>query len=329
MGEAVEFAVPKEETQAIRKIEPEYQQIERVLALIERVASDPQASIEKLEKMIELQERIMAHNARAAYDTAFAEMQPELPEIEENGRVSFKDKNGNQRATPYALFEDINKAVKPILAKHGFSLSHRREDAQGAIRVTTILAHRSGHREQTSFSGPVDDTGSKNAVQAIKSTMSYAERINVTLLLNISTRGADDDGQAAGVISEEQVKEIEKLWEPLTAEQRTKFLEWMGVKSVTQINPKDFQKAINGLHAKTQAKPEKKEENALYAEHFDESGTYRITGSAEMLKAYSSALKHLWNPDVKAYVATPEQYGKLISRLEVLKVKLIWKGPVA
>lgn len=82
------------------------------------------------------------------------------------------------------------------------------------IEVTGVLSHREGHFEETMLSLPMDTTGSKNNVQAIGSSISYAKRYTAGALLNITSRGEDDDGTAAGaapVISEEQLKKLQTL----------------------------------------------------------------------------------------------------------------------
>ena len=65
------------------------------------------------------------------------------------------------------------------------------------ITVTGVLSHRLGHSEQTTMQLPTDITGAKNPVQAIGSSTSYGKRYVAMALLNISSRGEDDDGHSA------------------------------------------------------------------------------------------------------------------------------------
>jgi hypothetical protein len=162
-----------------------------MVGMFERLATNPAVPVEKLEKLIELQERIMRHDAKSAFDAAFAEMQGEIPEITERGEISV---NGQVRSK-YAKFEDILREVKPILTKFGFAIRHRNVFDNGTIKIVGILSHRSGHSEEDEFVAKADDSGSKNAIQALGSTRSYGQRYTTISLLNIATRGADDDGQ--------------------------------------------------------------------------------------------------------------------------------------
>lgn len=166
-----------------------------LVLMFERLAINPEVDVAKLEKLIEMQERILRHNAKAEFDAAFAQMQGEIPVISEKGEIEV---NGVVRST-YALNEDIQDIVRPILLKYGFSIRHRHETTDGnRIKTTGILSHRGGHSEQDEFETPPDTSGSKNNIQAIGSARSYGQRYTTMSLLNIATRGQDDDGRAAG-----------------------------------------------------------------------------------------------------------------------------------
>ncbi|MNE66080.1 ERF superfamily protein [compost metagenome] len=82
-----------------------------------------------------------------------------------------------------------------------------------------MLSHRDGHRETTSILLPADATGSKNAVQAVASSVSYGKRYTAGALLNFTTTGEDDDGQGAiptqqpdePVITQRQAAQLDAL----------------------------------------------------------------------------------------------------------------------
>lgn len=161
-----------------------------VLSIIERVAMNPDADIEKMERLLVMHERMQSKQAEAAYNAALSEMQPDLPVIAERGAI--KNKSGGIQST-YALWEDINEAIKPILARHGFALSFR-TDCSAGVKVVGVLSHRQGHKETTDILLAPDMSGSKNAVQAVASSISYGKRYTAGALLNLTSRGEDDDG---------------------------------------------------------------------------------------------------------------------------------------
>lgn len=155
-----------------------------ILAVISRAAADPATDVEKMERLMAMYERMEDRRARSEFAADLAEMQDSLPSIGERG-------NAAGRYT-YALWEDINAAIKPILKQHGFALSFRTDFTDG-IAVTGVLSHRSGHREETTIKLPADNSGNKNAVQAVASSVSYGKRYTAGALLNLTSHGEDDD----------------------------------------------------------------------------------------------------------------------------------------
>lgn len=171
-------------------------------SMIERAARDPSVDIDKMERLMQMQERAIAREAKAAFDAAMSALQPELPAIGERGKAVVQ---GQVRYT-FALWEDINTAIKPVLMKHGFALTFRTDFANG-ITVTGVLSHAAGHREETSITLPADASGSKNAVQAVASTVSYGKRYTAGALLNLTSHGEDDDAYASA-----QEPEFDQAW---------------------------------------------------------------------------------------------------------------------
>lgn len=163
-----------------------------MLAMIERAARDPNVDVGKMEKLWAMKEHADAIHAKQAYDAAMANLQTELPDIPERGKAMV---NGSVRYT-FALWEDINAAIKPILSRHGFALTFRIQPGEH-ITVTGVLSHKDGHREETSISLPADTSGSKNAVQAVASSTSYGKRYTAGALLNLTSHGEDDDAFSA------------------------------------------------------------------------------------------------------------------------------------
>lgn len=220
-----------------------------IIQVIERAATNPNVDIDKMERLLEMQERIMERNARSAYAADLARMQPELPVIAERGGI--KDRSGRVQST-YALWEDINEAIKPVLAKHGFALSFRTGQEEGRITVTGVLSHREGHSEETTMHLPIDTSGSKNSVQAVGSSISYGKRYTAGALLNITSRGEDDDGKAAGgvaTISDEQVQALQDLIIEVGADP-VKFCAYLKVEKLAALPSDQYERAVDALNAK-------------------------------------------------------------------------------
>lgn len=142
--------------------------------------------------------------------------------------------------------------IKPILAKHGFGLSFRIGQTEARLTTKAVLSHGGGHREETEFSAPIDNTGSKNNVQGWGSSFSYGKRYTGTAILNITTRGEDDDGKKAGdvaTISEEQVIALRDVILSVGADEK-RFCAHGGYGSLSEIPANQFDAAMKMLAAK-------------------------------------------------------------------------------
>lgn len=230
----------------VAKIErQEVTQVAPMASMIERVATDPNVSIEKLERMLDMQERVLAREAKAEHADAKARAMAEMPDIPMTG----KGHNGR----PYATLKDITRTTRPVLGKHGLSLTFDVKVDNGTISVTAILTHRNGHDERVSIPLPSDNSGSKNAVQAIGSSQTYGQRYTAQAILGLSLdESADDDGSAAlgkQAITEGQYKELrEKI--DATGSDEAKLLAFFKVENLVDLPQAKFGPAIAMLERK-------------------------------------------------------------------------------
>lgn len=217
-----------------------------LLQVIERAARDPGVDIDKMERLMQMHERIVARDAKAAYAAALADMQPELPIIEERGAI--KDRAGNAQSR-YALWEDIVGVITPILSRHGFALSFRTGNDTSGVSVTGVLSHRQGHSEETSLVLPIDTSGSKNAVQSVGSSTSYGKRYTASALLNLRTGERDDDGGSVGKITEQQLMDLKAVAEEVKAN-KDAFLNYFGIHELADLPAAKYGDAIAMLQKK-------------------------------------------------------------------------------
>ncbi len=222
-----------------------------IMAVIERAALDPNVDIDKMERLLQMQERIIDRQARADFTAALAEMQPNLPVIGERGKI--KNKQGGVQST-YAKWEDINEAIRPVLHKHGFALNFRIEERpEDRIVVFAILSHQGGHSEETGSPPLMADTsGSKNAIQALGSSVSYGKRYTAGAILNLTSRGEDDGGVAGGAgptVSPEQFTILRDLIET-SGSREAGMLKAFGAPSLEQFPAAKFDDAVAALKRK-------------------------------------------------------------------------------
>jgi hypothetical protein len=200
-----------------------------LLDIIAAVATNPNVDIDRIRELVALKERTEAREAEKAFNAAMARLQPRLPVIEKRGRVAFKETKYS-----FARYEDIDDAIRPLLCAEGFSLSFDSTlNDKGQVVYTGTLAHAAGHSKHAGMILPADTSGAKNGIQAIGSTVSYAKRYLVGMLLNIITREVDDDGNTAEPITNAQALDIRTMLDYLamTPAQAEKFWAWAEVPS--------------------------------------------------------------------------------------------------
>ena len=154
---------------------------------------------ETLEKMMALQERYEAAQARAAFNAAIAAAKAEITPIVKTNAAGFDSRRTGER-TEYK-FEDlpaIARAVDPILAKHGLGYRYTAKTGDMNVTVTCILFHRLGHSEEASLTAGLDNSGSKNPIQSLGSSITYLQRYTLKLALGLSAEKDDDAHAAAG-----------------------------------------------------------------------------------------------------------------------------------
>ena len=164
-----------------------------------QLAVEQGADIEKLERLMALQERWEAAQAKRAYDDAFAKFKGETIKILKGETV----KDGPLKGRSYARLIDWVSAATPELSKHGLSSSWKiTKDEKDWIEVTCFLRHRDGHSESVSMGGPPDTGGAKNAIQARASTISYLEKYTFKAITGLSEQDDDTDGNASNGVAD-------------------------------------------------------------------------------------------------------------------------------
>lgn len=201
-------------------------------ALLLQMAVQQGADLDKLERLMALQERWEATEARKAYDAAFAAFKAEAVRIIKNRAVTAGPLAGKKYAE---LFSVVN-AVTPALSANGLSSSWQiTKDEKEWIEVTCTIKHSAGHSESVSMGGPPDIGGAKNPIQARASTVSYLQRYTLKAITGLSEQDDDDDGGRGDVTEGEEnpliqkgrdaamdgMKSLTAWWGGLTAKQRS------------------------------------------------------------------------------------------------------------
>ncbi len=226
-----------------------------IFSMIERIISDPTVGIERVNQAFDFYQKVQADGARKAFDAAMAAAKAEFPQILKNRVVDFTTQKGRTNYRHEDLGE-IAKTIDPILGKHGLSYRFRTSaELNEPVRVTCIVSHRLGHFEENTLPGPRDDTGNKNSLQAIGSTITYLQRYTLKSALGLAA-SHDDDGKSAdqtadilAPITDQQQEELRSLITD-TKTDITKFLTYAKAESLSDVLAKDFPKLKAFLVAK-------------------------------------------------------------------------------
>jgi hypothetical protein len=158
-----------------------------------QIAVQQGADLDKLQKLMDLQDRWEANNARKAFVAAMAAFKSEPMEILKSKEVNIPGGAKFKHAT----LADVCDGVCAALSKHG--LSHKWEVVQdtATVTVTCIITHELGHSERVTLSAPPDDSGRKNGIQQVASTVTYLQRYTLMAATGLAARDMDDDGAKA------------------------------------------------------------------------------------------------------------------------------------
>ena len=176
---------------------PAEQNKDGFLAMIERLSSRPDIDVEKIQRIIDMQEQILNRNAKQAFNAAMTRTQAKMPIVPE-------DKKNTQTNSMYSSYEMVLKYTKHVYTDEGFSLLFYEGETQkeNHIRVCVDVMHSEGHTEKRYVDVPIDNVGikgtpNKTMTHAKGSSLSYGKSYLLRMVFNIPTGESDDDGNAA------------------------------------------------------------------------------------------------------------------------------------
>jgi len=202
--------------------------------------------LDQLQKMMDFQERWEANEAKKAYIRAMTEFKANPPEI-----VKTKDVAYGNTAYSHAELDRISTTIGQALSKHQLSHAWKTEQLDGGtIKVTCVITHVLGHSEYESLQAGADQSGSKNNIQAIGSTVTYLERYTLLAATGLAAKGQDTDAtDVVEWITDEQAADLESLIEEVGAD-RHKFLKYLQATTINRIRASEFKRAVAALENK-------------------------------------------------------------------------------
>lgn len=225
-----------------------------VVQMVDRAARDPNVDITKMRELLAMRREIMAFEAQRNFDDAMSVAQAEMGPIIANA-------NNTQTRSKYATYDALDRAIRPIYTRHGFSVTFGTADTplQDHVRITAIVACN-GHREHHHVDMPADGKGAKGGdvmtkTHATVSAISYGRRAILVMAFNLAV-DRDDDGNAAGRISDEpkmvdeaQYREVSRLIEE-TQSDEDKLLAYVKCDDLHNLTQSQYRIAIAALKKK-------------------------------------------------------------------------------
>ena len=212
-------------------------------------AMDKGLDPEQLDKFIDLHHKWEANEARKAFVLAMSKFRAEPILIKKSKRVNYTTSKGT---TDYmhATLDQVVAAALPHMSANG--LAHRWETNQEGdqISVTCVITHEQGHSERTLLTASPDQSGGKNSIQAIGSTVSYLERYTFMAATGLAASDMDNDGRQPGeTINEQQVADLNALFDEisLTPSRKKSFLKWAKISAIEEMPVADYAYACKYL----------------------------------------------------------------------------------
>lgn len=178
-----------------------------------QLAINREGSIDVIERLAKLQMEMMDRDAKVAFTQAFEEFRRNVPPIVKDSAIIVNQ----QERGKYAKLDKICGVLNPALLQVGITTRWKTRMADnGNVLVTCFLRHRLGHEEEGSTLGAApDNSGSKNAVQACGSTVSYLERYTLVASCGIAIK--DQDNVDSGTAPEDvlDIKEYAPLMDAI------------------------------------------------------------------------------------------------------------------
>ena len=176
---------------------------DQMMMIIEKVMMDPNCDVDKMDKIISLQERMFDKNAQISFSKAMVACQRDMPMVASTAQ-------NKQTHSTYVKYEHLMQQTKSVYVKHGFALSFGEEmcSKKDNITVSCDVVHMDGFSKKYESTLPMDSCGikgsvNKTGIHATASAYTYAKRYLFTMIFNIAVADHDDDAIKAGGVTYE------------------------------------------------------------------------------------------------------------------------------
>jgi hypothetical protein len=159
------------------------------------------ATLEQIEKAMDLLERQERREAEKAFSEDFAAFRGENVIVPKTKHVD----RGKGGSFDQAEYDEVCRRLSPALSRHGFGFRHDQrfgvrkividgqENDEAWVWVTCYLEHRKGHSKKLELEGPPGDQSVNTPVQNMQMTASFLKRQSLLSITGTATGGEDDE----------------------------------------------------------------------------------------------------------------------------------------
>lgn len=227
----------------------------RFLALIESVVANPEVSVDKIKALMDMQLLLEDREAEKAFDAAMIDAQDDVQALA-------WDKINREKDSRHASYPKIDKMLRPIRKKHGFTMSWDTEAGPSADMAILCcdVSHKGGHRRRYRTPMPIDGQGPKGGgvmtkPQAVNSGTSYGMRNLAKMIWNIPmlVDKEDTDGNVPyETITDAQVADLRALAEETNSDLK-KFCEYYKIDALENLPASVYGSAVAAFQKKRRA----------------------------------------------------------------------------
>jgi hypothetical protein len=154
------------------------------------IAVEKGLSPEAMERLVNLQQRLMQQQAEEAFNIAIQRFQSACPVISKNSTA-----DAGKYTYTFADLPHIAATIRPHLEAAGLSYSFDSKLDTDRLRVTCTVHHVAGHSRTSTFEAKIDGPSAMSQLHKSASTLTYCRRYALTLALGLTTADTDDDGR--------------------------------------------------------------------------------------------------------------------------------------
>ena len=224
---------------------------ERIAATIQ-MAIERNISPESLEKLVDLQYKMMMQAAEREFAEALADFQANCPAIVRSKLVSIPSRSGAPISYMQFTLDDIMDAVTGPLAARGMSIGFSAAVAGAVMTIRCTVRHKNGAKPIESEFPITTSNPNPGMSEQHKwvGAQTFAKRYALINVLGLPLTDPDPAGDAdPTTITEEQAATLQVLIDEVAANVE-KFKQAFGIKALAEMRQNQYAEAVRLLERK-------------------------------------------------------------------------------